>query len=322
MKRLTYPAVVFLLVLVVFTAAGCSGRQTGEDSEKLKVYTTIYPLYDFTVNVGGDRVDVRNLTPPGAEPHEWEPAPRDLAALTAGDVLVYCGAGLEPWAGKFLKNTSGSKLVAVNASVGISLQEADGDNDEHGHEAGGKEGHGSARVDPHVWLDPLLAKQMVDNIKKGLSGVDPAGRDYYETNAARYKEELDRLDAEYRAALEKAPRKAFVTSHAAFGYLTRRYGLRQIPIRGISPEVEPTPSRIAEIVKLARQEDIRYVFFESMVNPKISEVIAAETGARVMVLNPLGSLTRDEIDAGKNYLAVMRENLNNLKAALGVNDEP
>ncbi len=323
MKKAIYLAVFIFTLSFLFS--GCSGQQTEKTSHKvdnkLKVYTTIYPLYDFTVNVGGDKVHVRNLVPPGAEPHEWEPAPRQLADILDGNVFIYCGAGLEPWIDKGLNNIDHSKLVVVDASACIELREISDNEDNHEHGNKNKEKYSADKVDPHIWLDPLMAKQIVNNIKDGLAEADPANRDYYEANAAKYRAELDLLHNDYINSLENAPRKSFVTSHAAFGYLANRYGLKQISIRGISPEVEPTPSRIAEIIKLVKKENIDYIFFESMVNPKVSEVIAAEAGADVMVLNPLGSLTQNEINAGKNYLSVMRENLANLKLALGVKNE-
>ncbi len=323
MKKAIYLAV--FIIAISFLFLGCSDQQTEKMSHKvdnkLKVYTTIYPLYDFTVKVGGDKVDVRNLVPPGAEPHEWEPAPRQLADVLDGDVFIYCGAGLEPWIDKALKNINHSNLVVSDASASIELRETSDNEDNHEHGNENKDKYRAERVDPHIWLDPLMAKQIVDNIKEGLAEADPDNRDYYEANATEYKAELDLLHNDYLNSLENAPRKSFVTSHAAFGYLANRYGLKQISIRGISPEVEPTPSRIAEIIKLVKEENINCIFFESMVNPKVSEVIAAEVGAEVMVLNPLGTLTQNEINAGKNYLSVMRENLANLKIALGVENE-
>ncbi|MCL6634366.1 MAG: metal ABC transporter substrate-binding protein [Peptococcaceae bacterium] len=334
-----------MLVLAAGLAmAGCSGggnrdaAATATPGQKLKVVTTIYPLYDFTRNVGGDRIEVKCLVPPGSEPHEWEPSPRDLAELQKAGVFIYCGAGMESWAGKTLQAVASPKLVAVDCSRGIDLISGDEEGgrpgqggaehqpafphdskDEPGCAVESKEDHGhGAGTDPHIWVDPLNAMKMVDNIAAGLSQADPANRAYYEANAAEYRKKLKALHEEYKNGLAGATRKEFVTSHAAFGYLARRYGLVQVPIRGLSPEVEPTPTRMAEVVKLAREKKIRYIFFESLVSPKVSQIIAAEAGAETLVLNPVGGLTRDEMTAGKDYLSVMRENLANLQKALEV----
>jgi zinc transport system substrate-binding protein len=325
MKK-TAPLTVLFFALILVMVAGCAGqrpeeKQQGKAPGKLKVFTTIYPLYDFTVNIGGDKVDVQNLVPAGAEPHEWEPTPRDLANMGGANVFVYCGAGLEPWIDKALKNLDYSKLIVVDSSKGIELKNANEEEGEQGAGNGSLNNSDAGGLDPHIWLDPINAKQMVNNIKEGLINADPGNREYYEANASRYAAKLDALNNDY-LVLEKAPEKYFVTSHAAFGYLAERYGLKQVPIRGLSPEVEPTPARIADIIKTVREQKINYIFFETMVSPKVSQVIASEAGAGVLVLNPLGGLSQEEIDAGKNYLSVMRDNLENLKLALGVKNEP
>lgn len=323
MKSISYSAiVVFISALLLSFTAGCKKQQPekqppAEPAKKIKVYTTIYPVYDFTVKVGGEKAEVISMVPPGGEPHEWEPKPRDLAGLGEADVLIYCGAGMEPWIDKALKNIS--VPVVVDASQGVELlEESQGHDHDHGH--GGENNQKVENVDPHIWLDPLNAVIMVGNVRDALVKADPANSGFYQENAAGYSAQLELLHGDYRAALEKAPKKVFVTSHAAFGYLAHRYGLRQVPIRGISPEVEPAPGRVAEIIKTVRREQISHIFFETLVSPKVSQVIAAETGARVLVLNPLGGLSQDEINAGKDYLAVMRENLANLKVALEVKE--
>lgn len=326
MKK-TVPMTVLFFALILVLTTGCAGQrpeggqQQGKAAGKLKVFTTIYPLYDFTVNIGGDKVDVQNLVPAGAEPHEWEPTPRDLANVGEANVFVYCGAGLEPWIDKALKNLDYHKLIVVDSSKGIELKNVKEEEGEQGTGNGSHNNNDAQGLDSHIWLDPVYAKQMVNNIKEGLIKADPGNREYYEANAARYAAQLDSLNNDY-LVLEKASEKYFVTSHAAFGYLAGRYGLKQVPIRGLSPEVEPTPARIADIIKTVREQKINYIFFETMVSPKVSQVIADETGARVLVLNPLEGLSKEEIAAGKNYLSVMRDNLENLKLALGVKNEP
>ena len=365
MKKLSTGLIILIIIFCGLVLAGCSSsggkESTGSgpvQSDKLKVIASIYPVYDFAKNVGGDRIDISCLVPPGAEPHEWEPSPRDMVQLQNADVFIYCGAGMEQWVAKTLETLEKSALPKIDASKNIELlaghdhhhqvehQDQDGDSEdkhgeehhhsvtesddsvtvhEHEHEddaahednpVNGNHAHESidiANADPHIWVDPLNAINMVENITAGLVEADPANKSYYEHNAGEYCQQLMDLHKDYQDRLTGARGKEFVTSHDAFGYLAKQYGLIQVPLRGLSPEVEPTPARMVEVVKLVREKEIRYIFFESLVSPKVSEVIAAETGVEILVLNPVGGLTAEEIAAGKDYLSVMRENLANLQ---------
>lgn len=311
-------AVILTLTIVLITLGllnGCTkNSSTPGAKDKIIVYTSIYPLYDFTTKIGGDKIEVRNLVPAGGEPHEWEPSPRDLAELSKADVFIYCGSGIEAWLEKTLPSIDQNKVLVVNASQNIELLHLDEDD---GHSHARDEKH-QASVDPHVWVDPLNAVVMVDHILNGLVQVDEQNKANYQANAEDFKSKLLALHRDYEQAFAKAQGREFVVSHAAFGYLAHRYGLKQIAIRGLSPEVEPSPSDMAKIVKLAREKGIKYIFTESLVSPKVSEALASELSVKTLVLNPVGGLTEEEIAAGNDYLTVMYENLQNLKLALGV----
>jgi len=309
-----------LLIIFLFTA-GCTGQSgskadkttsgtTPAADRKLIVITTIYPLYDFAANAGKDRVELINLVPAGAEPHEWEPSPKDLAELSHADVFIYCGAGLESWTGKALEAINAKNLIVVDASQNIPLLSGSGGEPETAHDP--------SRTDPHVWVDPNNARQMVENITAGLIEADPAHQEDYRRNTAGYQSKLEALDQKYQRELAGAKLREFITSHDAFGYLASRYNLVQVPIRGLSPEAEPTPAKMAEVIREARTKNIKYIFFESLVSPKVSEVIAAEIGAATLVLNDAAGLTPEEMKSGRDYIAVMEENLENLKKALEV----
>ncbi|MCL6479077.1 MAG: metal ABC transporter substrate-binding protein [Peptococcaceae bacterium] len=349
MAKPTKHAVIVLLVFFLFlAAAGCSKSiekdkpaNSEPDSRKIKVFTTIYPLYDFTKNICREKAEVHLLVPPGSEPHDWEPTPKEFAELQNADVFIYTGAGMESWADNVLKAISAPKLVIVNASQNIDLiggsdKKKSGDDVEHagqGHEQNKDEGEEyeakgkqegehehdhDAGTDPHVWVDPVNAMKIVENITAGIVKADPANKVFYEANSEDYRKKLQALHEDYMNGLAKAAKKEFITSHASFGYLARRYGLIQVPVRGLSPDVEPTPARLTEILKLVREKQIRYIFYESLVSPKVSQTIANEAGVGTLVLNPAGGLTPEEIKAGKDYLSVMRENLVNLQKALEV----
>jgi zinc transport system substrate-binding protein len=262
------------------------------------VIATFYPLYEFASRIGGDRVAVRSLVPAGVEPHDFEPTPQDVVALQRARVLIYNGAGFEPWVEKLLPDVPAS-TVRVNATDGLPLIPGV---PEEGEQSAGR------HLDPHVWLDPVLAAQQADRILEGLVAADPAGRAAYAANAARIKTELDALHRRFASTLDRCRRRQFITSHAAFGYLARRYGLRQVSISGLEPENEPSPARMREIVREARSTGARVIYYETLVSPRVAEVIAREVGARVAVLNPIEGLTPEEQRRGEDYFSLMDAN--------------
>jgi zinc transport system substrate-binding protein len=258
------------------------------------VVTSFFTLWDFTRQVAGERAEVVSLVPPGVEPHDWEPSPQDVVQARKARLFVYNGAGFEQGADRLLKEIAGSGALPVNTTAGLPL--ADGD--------------------PHVWLDPVLAQAQVDAITAGLMQADPEGRAGYGERATAYKAKLAALHADFEAGLRECARRDVVTSHAAFAYLTRRFRLNQVPVLGIAPESEPSPADLARLVRFARKAGVRYIFFETLVSPKLAETLAREVGAKTLVLNPIEGLTKEEAAAGKDYLALMRENLANLRTAL------
>lgn len=309
-----------LLVCLVFSLAGCGSKttQTNSDGEKMKVVTTIYPVYEFVRQVGGDKVEVTMLLKPGVEPHDWEPTARELAEIKKAKVFFYHGAGLEPVDRLLTQEVLGT-AQAVEVSKGIEriIEQEDADEHEHEHQAGHTEDkHHHDEIDVHTWLDPENVQQEVNVIAEALAAADSKNRDYYLKNAETYNLELAKLDQEFKSALAKVTRRDIITSHAAFGYLAKRYDLHQLAVMGLSPDSEPTPDKMAQIVDFCREHSVKYIFFETLVSPKLSQTIAKETGADLLVLNPIESLTEEEIKQGKNYLNVMRENLENLKKAL------
>lgn len=278
-----------VVILSVVLAAGCT---LPAPSSSVTVVTTFYPLYEFARRIGGDRVTVRVLVPAGVEPHDFEPTPRDVAVVSSARAVIYNGAGFEPWLEKMLPDLRAA--VLVDASRGLPL-------------VGG---------DAHVWLDPVLAAAQAARIVEGLSAVDPAGRQTFGQNGTRLAEDLRDLDRRFASGLTSCRRREFITSHAAFGYLARRYGLIQVPIGGLSPESEPSPGRMREIVAEARRTGTTVIYYETLVSPRVADVIAREVGARVAVLNPLEGLTADEQKRGENYFTVMDENLRALTGGL------
>ena len=312
MRRAAGIAAVLLaaLLIAVWLRPGRPQR-----TERLAVVASFYPLHEFARRVGGDRVEVTALVPAGVEPHDWEPSPQDVTRLGRAGVFVYNGAGLEPWVGKLLDAARAPSLVVVDATRTIALRAADlPGHDDRGRRSGA--GRQGPAPDPHVWLDPVLAQAQVEAIRAGLAKAEPASATAFEANARAFSEELAALHREFEQGLAACARRDVVTSHAAFGYLATRYGLTVVPIMGLAPEAEPSPAELAHIVRFARQRQVRAVFFETLVSPRLAETLAREIGARTLVLNPLEGLTPEEVAAGKSYPSVMRENLQSLRAGL------
>jgi len=268
----------------------------------LQVTASFYPMYYFSSIIGGDKATVQNVTPAGAEPHDYDPSTRDIANIQNSKLLVLNGGSLEAWGNKIKDNLQGTNTVIVTAGQGLTTRTV--------------EEEGKTGTDPHVWLDPLLAKQEVARINEGFDKADPANSGYYDANAKNLAVELDQLDGEYKLGLQSCQQKNIITSHAAFGYLGAQYGLTQVPISGLSPDAEPSNQQLAEVTDFAKQHKVKYIFFESLVSPKLSDTIANEVGAKTLVLDPIEGLSNDDIHAGKNYFTVMQQNLKNLQLAL------
>lgn len=292
------------------------------DGEKLKVMASFYPMYDFAVKIGGEKAEVLDMVPAGTEPHDWEPAASDMKNLEEADLFVYSGAGMEHWVDTVLGSLENQKLVTVEASEGLTLlpghdeEEEDEEADAESHEEADDDEHEHGQYDPHVWLSPLNAKKEMENIKNAYIEADPENKDYYEANYETWAEKFDELDQEYRDTLSAMPNKDIVVAHEAFGYLCDAYGLNQVGIEGLSPDSEPDPARMAEVIDFVKDNSVKVIFFEELVSPKVAETIAAETGASAQMLNPLEGLSDEELKQGEDYFSVMESNLEQLREAL------
>ena len=305
-----------------FNLAYAAGTEDTSSEKKLNVMASFYPMYDFATKVGGDKVEVTNMVPAGTEPHDWEPAATDVKNLEEADVFIYNGAGMEHWTEDVLGALDNKELKVVEASRGLTLLEGKEEDEEETEDsssdsdASDESTDSEITYDPHVWLDPLNAKAEMENIKNAFVEADPDNKDYYEQNYEIYAEKFDQLDKEYTDGLADTKSKDLITSHEAFGYLCQAYGLNQVGIEGLSPDSEPDASRMNEIIKFAKENNVKTIFFEELVSPKVSETIADEIGAKTAVLNPLEGLTDDEISAGEDYFSVMESNLKTIEDAL------
>jgi zinc transport system substrate-binding protein len=279
---------IVILILTSVPAVGvlaCCGATGGGDSGREEVVASFYPLAFAAEQIGGSSVTVENLTPPGAEPHDLEVSPQDVAGVRSADLVLLLGRGFQPQ----LEDAAGSSddVVRLLDTPGLGVHTND---------------------DPHVWLDPVRYAKIVRRIGEALGR--PAA-------AARLVQRLHELDSEFRAGLVHCQRHEIVTSHEAFGYLAERYDLEQVAITGLSPESEPEPGKLQDVVDLVRAHGVTTIYFETLVSPRIAETVARETGAKTAVLDPIEGLTEEETAGGEDYFTLMRGNLASLRDGLG-----
>lgn len=305
--------IVALLPLGVTVACGGGDAEDGDDA-RLRVVAAFYPLEEAARGVGGDLVTVTDLTPPGQGPHDLELQPRQAAEIEDADVVVYLGRGFQPHVDDAVAGAP-DDVTALDLLDHVALLPVDPQLQGTEGEVDGEVLAGD--VDPHVWLDPTRMIAMVGVIADTFAAADPDHAADYQANAAAYLESLDGLDAEYRTGLASCRSDVIVTSHRAFGYVADRYDLRQIPIAGISPEVEPDPRTLEAIAAEAEAEGVTTIFLESIAPPDLAETVANEIGADLDLLDPIEGLTQDQIDDGVTYATIMRDNLQRLRAGLG-----
>jgi zinc transport system substrate-binding protein len=295
------------LSMAALMLSACSADASGEASEAtrlLQVTAAFYPLQYVAERVGGDAVEVTSLTPPGAEPHDLELTPQDLAQLQESDLVVYL-SGLQPAVDEAVTQTSG--LAALDAADSAHLEDPDSavetkHPDSHSD-------HGGS--DPHFWLDTERLSDVAAAVEEAMAEADPDQAEVFTDNLAELRRDLRDLDKEYATGLAECAVTSLVTAHESFGYLARRYGMAQVGIAGISPNAEPDPQQLASVADLVKAEGVRTIYTETLVSPAVAQTVAEETGAQTAVLDPLEGLTDDS--TGSDYLTVMRENLRILR---------
>jgi zinc transport system substrate-binding protein len=271
------------------------------ETEKMQVVTSFFPMYDFSRNVGGDKVEVSLLVPVGVEVHDWEPKTSDIQKALSAKVFVYSGLGIEPWIDSVKEAAGSSDIVFVETSEGLNVELLT---------------YAEGGTDPHTWLDPIIAKHQVEKIVEGFKQADPENADYYETNAEQYLAKLDVLDTEIRSTLTAYTRREFITFHEAFAYFAKRYGLTQIYLLPRGQE-EPSPSDVVTVIETAKAKNITVIYAEPLSDPSLAEEVARQIpNGRVLVLDPAEEVPLTKLEAGKNYFSIMRQNVRNLEEGL------
>ncbi|MFG2980038.1 metal ABC transporter substrate-binding protein [Streptomyces sp. NPDC048258] len=301
--------------LTACSGASASGSQDG----KLDVMASFYPMQFLAEQIGKDHVKVGTLTKPGVEPHDLEITPKQTAQLGEADVILYLKT-LQPAVDKAVAQSGGKNIVDAGTLTTMEAHGASGHDHGHEGEAAGEEGHdhaheGAAGADPHIWLDPAKYAEVAKGVGAALEKADPDHAADYKKNTDELVGKLTGLDTEFKDGLKNTATKTFITTHSAFGYLAERYGLDQEGIAGLDPESEPSPARIKEIHEIAKKENATTVFFETLASDKTAKTLAADTGLKTDVLDPLEGIT--DKSQGADYFAVMRSNLKNLQKALG-----
>ncbi len=271
-------------------------NQTSGHFIKIKVISSFYPIYEFVNKVGGNKIDSSILVPPQIEPHDFEPTINQIQEANSADVLIYNGLGIEKWINKI------DIRHKIDSSAQIKFLYTDNSN---------------KTADPHVWLDPILAKSQVENIRDGLITIDPNNRDNYIHNSKLFLAELDSLDKKIRHELQSCKKRDFVAFHNAFSYFADRYGLRQHSISAAGPEEEIRPQRLTEVISMAKDLDLRVIYSEELIDPRYAAAIAQEIpNGKVLILSPIEGVSHEEQVSGVGYIDKMEQNLQNLKVGL------
>lgn len=310
MKKLLVGIGIAVVAIAIFAMARNEPEHVSQEGKatKLKVIASFYPLYEFSKNVAGDKAEVSAFVPIGVEPHDWEPSANDILKLKESDVFVYNGAGMESFVDKLIASGEYDNIRFVETTKGINLIQASDEEQ--------KESSNHNVYNPHVWLDPVLAKHQVLMIRDALIDVDSSNKKYYDDNANAYNSKLDELNSKIKTELSDCKNDTFMPFHDAYSYFANRYGLKTFPLSGVSPESEVTAADLKKFIDFIRKNEIKTIYSEEMVDPKLATTLAEDAGAQVLIFSPLEGLTDQETKNGITYLEKMNENVQNLKVGL------
>ena len=319
MKKLFILLSFFLPLSLLLAGCGNKEVKEAETKNRLTVYTTVYPLQFFAEEIGGDSVKVNSIYPPGSDEHTFDPSQKDMMKLADADLFFYVGLGLEGFVEKAksaLKNEN-VKMVAVGEHIDLGKHTTEhAEDSSHDHDKDENDGHAHGDIDPHVWLDPTYAKEMALSIKDTLVEKIPSKEEEFVNNYEELAQRLDELDTKFAETISGAENKKIIVAHAAYGYWESRYGLEQISISGLTSSNEPSQKELETIVATAKEQNIKFIFFEQNVSSKLTETVQKEIGAQPLTLHNLGVLTTKDINNKHDYFTIMNQNIEALKKAL------
>ncbi|HNV64943.1 MAG TPA: zinc ABC transporter substrate-binding protein [Smithellaceae bacterium] len=308
-----------IFILLIFPALIIPSCKLANDTQipdsKLKVTATIFPLYDFARAVGGEKISVSMLLPPGADAHNYELKPEEIVKVTNSDVFLFINFEMEQWAYKIISAaTEKTNMLAVETGKGTFLLPLAVAGEQEQDEYGGQH---ASRFDPHIWLDLANAQTIIDNITEAFINKDQANSDYYKNNARKYKSRLAALDKKYREELALCKSDVILhAGHWAFAYLAQRYKLKYMAAYSTSAEAEPLPQNIFNMVEQIKKTGATYIFYEDLVAPRLAQTMAKETGVGLLKLNNGHDIGKNDIKKGVTFLSLMEENLANLRKGL------
>jgi zinc transport system substrate-binding protein len=314
---------VALGLMAVSACSSSNAADGGRNGDKLKVVASFYPMQYLAEQIGGDHVSVSVLTEPGVEPHDLELKPRQTAELNEAGYILYL-KGIQPAVDKAIAQSEAknkvdaatlTKLEHHGTEGGHSHEGEEPGHEESGHDEHAHEGEGEAGADPHIWLDPVKYAEVAKGVGASLEKADPDHAADYKKNTEALVGKLNGLNTAFQQGLKNTTTKTFITTHSAFGYLAERYGLDQEGIAGVDPESEPSPARIKALQDIAEKDKVTTVFFETLASDKTAKTLAKDAGLKTDVLDPLEGIT--DKSKGRDYVEVMRSNLDALQKALG-----
>ncbi|MFO7569792.1 MAG: zinc ABC transporter substrate-binding protein [Smithellaceae bacterium] len=323
--RRTIP--LLLLCTLVLLTLSCQSKEPPRGNDRLQVIATIFPVYDFARQVGGDKVDVTMLLPPATDAHHYELKPEDILKVSRADIFLFTNFEMEHWAYKIIDAAGESaSLLAVETGQGATLLplsdhdthshqgETDTDVDEHEDK---EQADSASRFDPHIWLDLDNAQRMVDNITESFILKDQKNSDIYKKNAREYKQKLARLDARYRTELSVCKTRTLLhAGHWAFAYLAQKYHLSYTAAYSASAEAEPSPQVIVSMIEMIKTRKLTHIYYEDLVAPRLAQTLAKETGAQLLKLNNGHDISKADIAAGETFISAMEKNLTRLKTGM------
>lgn len=273
------------------------------NSPQISIIASLFPWYDLSREIGGDRVTVKLLLPPGVEAHAFEPTPSDMITLSKAKLFLYTGDYMEPWVQDILDSLDGS--APQSSALGADLATIADDDEEEGG------------FDPHIWLDPILMSKAAGRLAQALGKIDPDNKAYYNQRLENYQNRLEKLDADYRSTLAKCKQKDFIyAGHYAFGYLANRYGLQYQAAQGFSPDAESSPKKLSDLLTTLKNDKADYIFAEELDNSQLAESLAKDAGVEILILNSAHNVSKDDIKAGLTYEQIMKNNLKQLSIGL------
>ena len=297
----------FLLISISFTLILAKNHIIPQkDTSKINIITTLFPLYDFAKIIGGDKVNVSLLLPPGVEAHDFEPKPSDILKINQADVFIYTGMYMEPWVEYILNSISIDNLKIVDASAGITLLKPIS-----------IIGNGNNTFDPHIWLDFENDIKITESILKNLEEKDPKNASYYQQNYTKYLSSLIAIDNKYKKTLSNCKSNEIIfAGHYTFGYLITRYNLNYISAQGLSPDSEPTAGDLASIIQHIKSMNIKYIFYEELSTSQIANTLQEETQVKKLLLNSAHNLKKEDFDSNVSFIDIMEQNLLTLSEGL------